>query len=289
MQKSFESPRSVEDAVAALAKHGAAARVLAGGTDLLVQMRTGSRTPAVLIDVKRIAELTAITLDARGATIGAAVCGDELSDHKELIALWPGIFEAAALIGSKQVQGRASIGGNLCNSSPAADTTPALLANEVRCIVAGPNGRREVAIDAFCTGPGRNVLGAGELLVALFLPRPAARTSDAYLRLIPRTEMDIAVVGAGVRLTLAADGTCTAARVALGAVGPTAFVVPEAGAALVGKKIDDASLAAAAAAASAATRPIDDKRGTIVYRRHVAGVLTKRAARIAADRAAARA
>lgn len=288
MQKSFESPRSVEDAVAALAKHGAAARVLAGGTDLLVQMRTGSRTPAVLIDVKRIAELTAITLDARGATIGAAVCGDELSDHKELIALWPGIFEAAALIGSKQVQGRASIGGNLCNSSPAADTTPALLANEVRCIVAGPNGRREVAIDAFCTGPGKNVLGAGELLVALFLPRPAARTSDAYLRLIPRTEMDIAVVGAGVRLTLAADGTCTAARVALGAVGPTAFVVPEAGAALVGKKIDDASLAAAAAAASAATRPIDDKRGTIVYRRHVAGVLTKRAARIAADRAAAR-
>lgn len=289
MQKSFESPRSVEDAVAALAKHGAAARVLAGGTDLLVQMRTGARSPAVLVDVKRIPELTAITLDARGATIGAAVCGDELSDHKELSALWPGIFESAALIGSKQVQGRASIGGNLCNSSPAADTTPALLANEVRCIVAGPNGRREVAIDAFCTGPGRNVLGPGELLVALFLPRPAARTSDAYLRLIPRTEMDIAVVGAGVRLTLAADGTCSAARVALGAVGPTAFVVPEAGAALVGKKIDDASLAAAAAAASAATRPIDDKRGTIVYRRHVAGVLTKRAARIAADRAAARA
>jgi carbon-monoxide dehydrogenase medium subunit len=289
MQKSFESPRSVEDAVAALAKHGAAARVLAGGTDLLVQMRTGARTPAVLVDVKRIPELTAITLDARGATIGAAVCGDELSEHAELIALWPGVFEAAALIGSKQVQGRASIGGNLCNSSPAADTTPALLANEVRCIVAGPNGRREVAIDAFCTGPGKNVLGAGELLVALFLPRPAARTSDAYLRLIPRTEMDIAVVGAGVRLTLAQDGTCTAARVALGAVGPTAFVVPEAGAALVGKKIDDASLAAAAAAASAATRPIDDKRGTIVYRRHVAGVLTKRAARIAADRAAARA
>ncbi len=289
MQNSFESPRSVEDAVAALAKHGAAARVLAGGTDLLVQMRTGARTPAVLVDVKRIPELMAITLGASGATIGAAVCGDELSNHQELSALWPGIFEAAALIGSKQVQGRASIGGNLCNSSPAADTTPALLANEVRCIVAGPNGRREVAIDAFCTGPGKNVLGAGELLVALFLPRPAARTSDAYLRLIPRTEMDIAVVGAGVRLTLAADGTCTAARVALGAVGPTAYLVPEAGAALVGKKIDDASLAAAAAAASAAARPIDDKRGTIVYRRHVSGVLTKRAARIAASRAAARA
>jgi carbon-monoxide dehydrogenase medium subunit len=288
MQKSFESPRSVQEAVAALAKHGAAARVLAGGTDLLVQMRSGAKQPAVLVDAKRIPELTAVALDARGATIGAAVCGDELSHRKDLIALWPGLLEAAALIGSKQVQGRASIGGNLCNSSPAADTTPALLANEARCIIAGPNGRREVAVEEFNTGPGKNVLAPDELLVALFLPRPAARTSDAYLRLIPRTEMDIAVVGAGVRVTLAADGTCSAARVALGAVGPTAFLVPEAAAALVGKQIDDASLAAAAAAASAAARPIDDKRGTIPYRKHVAGVLTKRAVKIAAERAAAR-
>ena len=288
MQKSYEAPRSVDEAVAALAKHGAAARVLAGGTDLLVQMRSGAKKPAVLVDVKRIAELTAISLDAKGATIGAAVCGDELSHHKDLIALWPGLFEAAALIGSKQVQGRASIGGNLCNSSPAADTTPALIANEVRCVIAGPRGRREIAAAAFNTGPGKNVLAADELLVALFVPRPAARTADAYLRLIPRTEMDIAVVGAGVRLTLDASGVCTSARVALGAVGPTAFLVPEAGAALVGKKIDDVSLAAAAAAASAAAKPIDDKRGTIPYRKHVAGVLTKRAARIAADRAAAR-
>jgi carbon-monoxide dehydrogenase medium subunit len=288
MQKSYEAPHSVDEAVAALAKHGAAARVLAGGTDLLVQMRSGAKTPAVLVDVKRIAELTSIALDAKGATIGAAVCGDELSTRKDLIALWPGLFEATALIGSKQVQGRASIGGNLCNSGPAADTTPALIANEVRCLIAGPNGRREVAAESFNTGPGKNVLAPGELLVALFVPRPAARTSDAYLRLIPRTEMDIAVVGCGVRLTLAADGTCTAARVALGAVGPTAFLVPEAAAALVGKKVDDASLAAAAAASAAAARPIDDKRGTIPYRKHVAGVLTKRAARIAADRAASR-
>jgi carbon-monoxide dehydrogenase medium subunit len=288
MQKSYEAPRSVDDAVASLAKHGAAARVLAGGTDLLVQMRSGAKQPAVLVDVKRIPELTAITVDAKGATVGAAVCGDELSKHEELRQLWPGLLEAAALIGSKQVQGRASIGGNLCNSSPAADTTPALIANEVRCIVAGPNSRREIAAEKFNTGPGKNALADGELLVALFVPRPAARTADAYLRLIPRTEMDIAVVGAGVRLTLDANGFCTAARVALGAVGPTAFLVPEAAAALVGKKLDDASLAAAAAAASAAARPIDDKRGTIAYRKHVAGVLTKRAARIAADRAAAR-
>lgn len=288
MQKSYEAPHSVDEAIAALAKHGAAARVLAGGTDLLVQMRTGAKSPAVLVDVKRIPELTAISLDAKGATIGAAACGDELSKRQDLIALWPGLFEATALIGSKQVQGRASIGGNLCNSGPAADTTPALIANGVRCIVAGPNGRREVAAEAFNTGPGKNVLAPNELLVALFVPRPAARTADAYLRLIPRTEMDIAVVGCGVQLTLAADGTCTAARVALGAVGPTAFLVPEAAAALVGKKIDDASLAAAAAASSAAARPIDDKRGTIPYRKHVSGVLTKRAARIAADRAAAR-
>ncbi len=289
MQKSFEAPRSVDEAVSTLAKHGAAARVLAGGTDLLVQMRSGARKPAVLVDVKRIPELTALGLDAKGLTIGAAVCGDALSSREDLAAIWPGLFEAAALIGSKQVQGRASIGGNLCNSSPAADTTPALLANEARCLVAGPGGRREIPIEEFCTGPGKNVLRDGELLVALFVPRPAARTSDAYLRLIPRTEMDIAVVGAGVRVTLAADGRCTAALVALGAVGPTAFVVPEAAAALVGKRIDDASLAAAAAAASAAARPIDDKRGTIAYRRHVAGVLVKRAAKIAAERAASRA
>jgi carbon-monoxide dehydrogenase medium subunit len=288
MQKSYEAPRSVEEAVASLAKHGAAARALAGGTDLLVQMRSGAKTPAVLVDVKRIPELTAISLDARGATIGAAVCGDELSKHAELAALWPGLLEAAALIGSKQVQGRASIGGNLCNASPAADTTPALIVNEVRCIVAGPNGRREIPAEQFNVGPGKSSLADGELLVALFVPRPAARTADAYLRLIPRTEMDIAVVGAGVRISLDASGTCTAARVALGAVGPTAFLVPAAGAALVGKKIDDASLAAAAAAASAAARPIDDKRGTVAYRKHVAGVLTRRAARIAADRAASR-
>jgi carbon-monoxide dehydrogenase medium subunit len=288
MQKSYEAPRSVDEAVASLAKHGAAARVLAGGTDLLVQMRSGAKKPAVLVDLKRIPELTAISLDANGATIGAAVCGDELAKRKDLIALWPGLLEAAALIGSKQVQGRASIGGNLCNSSPAADTTPALIATEARCIVASPRGRREVAAAEFNTGPGKNVLAADELLVALFVPRPAARTSDAYLRLIPRTEMDIAVVGAGVKLTLDASGVCTAARVALGAVGPTAFLVPEAGAALVGKRLDDASLAAAAAAASAAAKPIDDKRGTVAYRKHVAGVLTKRAAQIAAGRAAAR-
>lgn len=288
MQNSYEAPRSVDEAVASLAKHGAAARVLAGGTDLLVQMRSGAKKPAVLVDVKRIPELTALTLDAKGATIGAAVCGDELSKHAELRALWPGLLEAAGLIGSKQVQGRASLGGNLCNASPAADTTPALIANEARCIVAGPNGRREIAAERFNLGPGKSSLADGELLVALFVPRPAARTADAYLRLIPRTEMDIAVVGAGVRITLDASGVCTAARVALGAVGTTALLVPEAGSALVGKKLDDASLAAAAAAASAAARPIDDKRGTIVYRKHVAGVLTRRAARIAAERAAAR-
>jgi carbon-monoxide dehydrogenase medium subunit len=288
VQKSFEAPRSVDEAVSVLAKHGAAARVLAGGTDLLVQMRSGARRPAVLVDVKRVPELTAIALDARGVTLGAALCGDALSQRKDLAAIWPGLFEAAALIGSKQVQGRASVGGNLCNASPAADTVPPLLVNEARCLVAGPNGRREISVEQFCKGPGQNALAPGELLVALFVPRPAARTADAYLRLIPRTEMDIAVVGAGVRVTLAADGSCSAARVALGAVGPTAFVVPEAAAALVGKRLDDASLAAAAAAASAAARPIDDKRGTVAYRRHIAGVLVKRAARIAAERAAAR-
>jgi carbon-monoxide dehydrogenase medium subunit len=283
MQKSFESPRSVEEAIATLAKHGAAARVLAGGTDLLVQMRSGAKRPAVLVDLKRVPELTAISLDASGATIGAAVCGDELSQRKDLIALWPGLFEAAALIGSKQVQGRASIGGNLCNSSPAADTTPALIANEVRCIVAGPNGRREVAAEKFNTGPGKNVLAPDELLVALFVPRPAARTADAYLRLIPRTEMDIAVVGVGVSLSMKGD-TVADARVGLGAVAPTVLLVDKAAKALIGSKLDDAALDAAAAACSAACKPIDDKRGTIKYRTKIAGVLLKRTAMIARDR-----
>jgi carbon-monoxide dehydrogenase medium subunit len=285
LAKSFEAPRRVEDAVALLAKHGAAARVLAGGTDLLAQMRSGLRHPAVLVDLKRIPELVELHASAGGLAIGAAAPAALVREHPALRGWFPGLAEAAALIGSEQIQGRASLGGNLCNASPAADTTPALLVNEATVELAGPDGRRRIPVSAFPTGPGQTALGPGELLVAIHLAAPPARTADAYLRLIPRTEMDIAVVGAAVRVTLSSDGTCTDARVALGAVAPTALRVPAAEAALIGTRIDGAALVRLAEAASAAARPIDDKRGTAAYRRQVAGVLARRAAARAAERA----
>ncbi len=281
----FEAPRRVEDAVATLAKHGAAARVLAGGTDLLAQLRSGLRRPAVLVDLKRIPELVEVRATADHLAIGAAAPAVVVRADATLRRWFPGLAEAAALIGSEQIQGRASLGGNLCNASPAADTTPALLVNDAEAELAGPGGRRRIPVGELATGPGQTALRPGELLVALHLPAPPPRTADAYLRLIPRSEMDIAVVGAAVRVTLAPDGTCKDARVALGAVAPTALRVPAAEAALVGTRLDAAALERLAEAASAAARPIDDKRGTAAYRRQVAGVLARRAAERAAARA----
>jgi carbon-monoxide dehydrogenase medium subunit len=285
LARSFEAPCRVEDAVALLAKNGAAAHVLAGGTDLLAQMRSGLCHPAMLVDVKRIPELVEVRASDEGVAIGAAAPAAVVREHPALRRWFPGLVEAAALIGSEQIQGRASLGGNLCNASPAADTTPALLVNEAEAELAGPDGRRRIPVAELCTAPGQTSLRSGELLVALHLRAKPARSGDAYLRLIPRTEMDIAVVGAAVRLTLDADGVCREARVALGAVGPTAFRVLEAEAALVGTHLDEPALARLAEAARAAARPIDDKRGTVVYRRHVAGVLARRAASRAAERA----
>jgi carbon-monoxide dehydrogenase medium subunit len=280
----YETPSSVAEAVGLMAADSGA-RVLAGGTDLLVQFRTGVRQPSAFVDVKRIPELMSIAIDDQGLRLGAAAPAAVIGEHGQLRRLWPGLAESVRLIGSTQIQGRGSVGGNLCNASPAADTTCALIVNRALCVIAGPNGERTVPVDTFCVGPGRTVLEPGELLVAVRVPHPAARTADAYLRLIPRTEMDIAVAGAGVSVTLDAAGVCTAARVAIGAVAPTALRVPEAEQALVGSSLDEAALKRAAAAASAAARPIDDKRGTASYRRTVAGVLTRRAAAIAAERA----
>lgn len=280
----YEAPRSVTDAVR-LIQADPGARVLAGGTDLLVQFRSGIRPPTAFIDIKRIPELVGITIDNRGLRLGAATPAAVVCEHAEIGALWPGLVDAVHLIGSTQIQGRGTVGGNLCNGSPAADSTCALIVNQAECVIAGPKGERTVAVEKFCTGPGQTVLGPGEFLVEVRVPRPAAGSADAYLRLIPRTEMDIAVAGAAVSVTLDAAGTCTAARVAIGAVAPTALLVPDAAAALIGSKLDDGALVKAAAAASAAARPIDDKRGTAAYRRTVAGVLVKRAAKIAAARA----
>jgi carbon-monoxide dehydrogenase medium subunit len=285
LARSYEAPERVEDAVALLAKHGAEARVLAGGTDLLAQMRAGHRHPAVLVDVKRLPELLEVRESSDTLSIGAAMPAVSVREHPAVVRHFPGLAEAIALIGSEQIQGRASVGGNLCNASPAADTTPALLVNDAVAELAGPSGRRRLPVAELCTGPGETVLAPGELLVALHLAHPPARTADAYLRLIPRSEMDIAVVGAAVRVTLAPDGRCSEARVALGAVGPTAARVPEAEAALVGTTLDEAARARLMEAARAAARPIDDKRGTVAYRRQVAGVLARRAAEIAFGRA----
>ena len=281
----FEAPRSVEDAVAVLAKANGDARVLAGGTDLLVQMRSGLVRPGVVVDVKNISEMCSIEKTGDGFVVGASVSGAELGENAGLKAAWPGVVEAMELVGSTQIQGRASLGGNLCNGSPAADSVPAMIAAGGVCLIAGPDGRREAPVEDIITGPGQTSLGNGEIVIAFRFPDRPAHSGDAYLRFIPRTEMDIAVVGAGVSLTLDDAGTCSAARVSLGAVAPTPLLVSDAADALIGSKIDDAALEKLAAAASAACNPIDDKRGTIEYRTQVAGVLARRAAQIAVDRA----
>jgi aerobic carbon-monoxide dehydrogenase medium subunit len=281
----YLAPHTLDEAIGAFAAAGSAARILAGGTDLLVQMRAGIVRPGLIVDIKKIAELTAIEETADGGfRIGAAVSGMALAEHPRFRKVWPGVLEAINLIGSKQVQGRASAGGNLCNGSPAGDSVPAMVAAAAIVTVQGPNGRREIKVEQFPAGPGRTHLQPGEILVSFALPPRPPGSSDAYLRMIPRTEMDIAVVGCGVSLTLK-DGVCTAARVGLGAVAPTVLLVEPAADALIGSRLDDAALAKAAAACSAACRPIDDKRGTIVYRTKVAGVLLKRTAAIAAKRA----
>ena len=281
----YETPETLDAAVALLAGADGVSRVLAGGTDLLVQLRAGMIEPALVVDIKRIDEMREITAEDGGCRVGAAVTGAELGEHAALKAAWPGVVEATELIGSTQIQGRATMVGNLCNASPAADAVPALIAAGAVVSVAGPDGRRDVPAQQIATGPGQTSLAKGEIVVSVLLPARPPRSSDAYLRFIPRTEMDIAVVGVGVSLTLDEDGTCAAARVSLGAVAEVALLVAEAADALIGTKIDDGALEALAAAASAACRPIDDKRGTKEYRIKVAGVLARRAAAIARDRA----
>ena len=286
----YEAPRSVADAVGILRDHannGRRAQVLAGGTDLLVQLRGLDKAPRTIVDVKKIEETNRLDIGGDEIYIGAAIPSAILNENEELKSLLPGLIESADLIGSTQIQGRASLGGNLCNSSPAADTIPAMIADRGICVIAGVAGEREVPVEDFCTGVGTNVMTDDEFLLGLKFPRPPANSGDAYLRFIPRTEMDIAVAGAGVSVTLDGNGTCTAARVGIGAVAPTPLLVSDAAAALVGTAVDDDALAAAGAACAAAASPINDKRGTIEYRRKVVAVLCRRAGAIARDRALA--
>ncbi len=281
----YKAPTSVDEAAALLAGASGEARVLAGGTDLLVQLRAAMIAPELVVDIKHIPELTSVSVEDGVYSIGAATPSAELHENADLFAMWPGVIEAMDLVGSTQIQGRASLGGNLCNASPAADSVPAMIAANAVCVVAGPNGTREVAVEDIATGPGQTSLAKGEFVVTIRLPKQAPRTGDAYLRFIPRTEMDIAVVGVGICLTLDDGGVCTDARVSLGAVAARALLVKEAADALIGTKVDDAAMANLDAAAQAACSPINDKRGTIEFRTKVAGVLARRTAAIALDRA----
>ncbi len=281
----YESPDTLEAASKLLAAASGDARILAGGTDLLVQIRAEVLSPELIIDIKRVGETRTVKEEAGGFRIGSAVTGAELKENAKLKGAWPGLVEAANLIGSTQVQGRATLGGNLCNGSPAADSVPALIAAGAIATLVGPNGRRDIKVEDVMLAPRKLALTKGEIIASFLLPKKAPHSGDAYLRFIPRTEMDIAVVGCGVSLTLDNGGVCTAARVSLGAVAARPLLVEDAAKALIGTKVDDAALEKMAAAARAACKPIDDKRGTIEFRIDIAGVLAKRTALIALERA----
>ncbi|TIM95750.1 MAG: xanthine dehydrogenase family protein subunit M [Mesorhizobium sp.] len=278
-------PLSIEDAVGQLAGSAGTAAILAGGSDLLVRMKGGFAEPELIVDIKAIDGLSEIRETAEGFSIGAAVPCAVLGENTALKKAWPGVVEAAKLIGSKQVQGRCTIVGNLCNASPAADSVPALVAAGAKAVVVGPAGRRTIPVQSVPTAPGKTSLAKGEIIETILLDKREPRSGDAYLRFIPRTEMDIAVVSAGVNLTLDEHGVVKSARVALGAVAATVLLVEEAAEVLIGSRLDEATLERLAKVCAGACRPIDDKRGTIEFRRKVAGVLAQRAATSAYARA----
>ncbi|MBI05167.1 MAG: oxidoreductase [Pelagibacteraceae bacterium] len=281
----YESPATLDAAVGLLASESGDVKLFAGGTDVMVQIHLDLIEPDLIVDVKNIAEMREVVEENGVWRLGAAVTGKELMDNSAFNAAWPGVMDGVRLIGSVQVRGRATVGGNLCNASPAADSVPPMIAAGAIANVIGPRGQRDIPMAEIVVGPGKTSLANGEIVVSFSLPKRPANSGDAYLRFTPRTEMDIAVVGCGVNLTLDADGTCAAARVSLGAVAARPLLVEAAANALIGTKLDDDAMDALAAAASAACTPIDDKRGTIEYRTEVAGVLAQRAAAIALERA----
>jgi len=283
----YEAPQSLDAAVTLLVGANGGGKVLAGGTDVLVQLYAEMIEPDVLVDIKNIADVRQISEDAGAWRVGAAVPGMKVIDHAEFSRTWPGVCEGVALIGSVQVKGRASIGGNVCNASPAADSIPALIAAGAVATIIGSDGTREEAVENIVTGPGKTSLGSGEFIVSFGFPARPAHSGDCYLRLTPRTEMDIAVVGVGANLTLDDSGVCTAARIAVGAVAPRPLLVADAGAALIGTTVDDAAMDGMVAAVRAACDPISDKRGTREYRIKTAGVIARRAVEKALERAKA--
>ncbi len=278
--KDFEycAPKTLREAVALKADKGEAARVLAGGTDLIVQLRGKRFTPDRVIDIKNIADVNELSYSPRkGLIIGAGVPCWRVSNDAEIAELYPGLIDSAAIIGGIQIQGRATFGGNLCNSSPSADTIPSLMTHSAVCNIIGPSGKRKVPVVDFCTGPGRNVLEPGEILVSLQIPGVKKNTGSHYQRFIPRNEMDIAVVGVSSQVVLANRGKeFKEARIALAAVGPTPIFATAAGEALAGQAVSDDAIAVAAAAAQNVATPISDMRGPAEFRTHLVGVLVKR-------------
>jgi xanthine dehydrogenase FAD-binding subunit len=281
----YAKASSVDEAIDLLNKGGVTARVLAGGTDIIVQARERRREVRLFVDIKSIPETQELKYDADGGlTVGAATPCYRIYSDETVKRLYPALIEAASVIGGVAIQGRASLGGNLCNSGPAADSVPAMIVLDGKATIAGPNGRRTVAIEDFNTGPGRNILEPGEFVVSLNFPSPAPTSGAAWQRFIPRNEMDIAVVNAGSYVRF--DGNnVSAAKIAIGAVGPTVLMVPDAAAAIVGKPLTDDTIKAAGEAAKNTARPIDDMRGTIKQRKHLSAVLVERTLREAAQRA----
>ena len=281
----YANPRSIGEAVDLLAEHGERARMLAGGTDVLVMLRGRRYEADLLVDGKNIPELNEMTYDPQaGLTLGAAVPCYKIYANAAVANAYPGVIDVASLIGGTQIQGRATFGGNLCNAAPSADSIPIMIALNATANIIGPDGTRELAVEDVCTAPGQNAFQRGELLVSIHFPPPVAGSGARYLRFIPRNEMDIAVAGAGVSVVLD-DGTIKNARVALASVAPTPLLVKEAGDALAGKPANEDSVKIASAIARDAARPITDMRGTIEYRKHLCEVLTRRALNTAIERA----
>ncbi len=284
----YASTQTVDEAVSLLKGKGDQARVLSGGTDIIVQVRENRRSLKLLVDIKEIPEVNQLSYHpTEGLHLGAAVPCYTIYEDKTVVQKYPGLIDAVSLIGGIQIQARATVGGNLCNASPAADGIPPLIVLNALCVIAGPNGTREVPAEEFCTAPGQTVLKDGEFLLSFKIPPPQENSGAFYLRFIPRNEMDIAVVGAGASVVLDDAGTSfVSAKVALAAVAPTPLLVEEAGELLSGSQVSDEIIASAAQAAEAASRPISDMRGTVAQRRHLVGVLTRRAINGAIQRAA---
>lgn len=280
----YESPKSIDDAISLISNASGNIRLLAGGTDLLVQMQSQVADPDLVVDIKNIKEMKEFKKEDGVYVIGAAVTGMEITEHEEFVKDWPGVVDGVKLIGSIQIKGRASMGGNLCNASPAADSIPAMIASGAFAIIAGPDGRREVLVEDFIKGPGKTTLKSNEILVSIKFPLKKQNSSGAYLRFTPRTEMDIAVVGVGVNITLSDSGICEDAKISIGAVAEKALVVEDAATALIGNKITEEIIEDYIEKVRASARPINDKRGTVEFRIQVIGIIAKRALNMALER-----